>query len=203
MRFPGFGRRWRVCVANLPGMSAGLALWESRRAESVLEVRGRTTSRGTFTTFADAWLRCAAARTHAVPGSSRRTMEEWYCQNSITQCWTRRTRRCAFACIQRGACAELGDAFQPDVEVVYVHGGSGPRLRAKACPLAFWHMLIPHVPGMPDGAKTRGVGWSYNVKVPRVYTMSIRTSNGPRTSVKCSSYSPAHVHRLAKKWIFR
>jgi len=63
----------------------------------------------------------------------------------------------------------LGDATHSQgVEVVYVHGGEARAVRAKACILACWNMLIPYMcPEMPEVQKQ---GLAYNVKVPLVYT---------------------------------
>jgi spermidine dehydrogenase len=63
----------------------------------------------------------------------------------------------------------LGGKNHPNgVEVTYVRGGEARAVRAKACILACWNMLIPHMcPEMPEAQKT---GLAYNIKVPLVYT---------------------------------
>jgi spermidine dehydrogenase len=55
-----------------------------------------------------------------------------------------------------------------EVEVTYVRGGQARRVRAAACVLACYNMVIPYLcPEMPDKQK---VALAYAVKIPLVYT---------------------------------
>lgn len=55
-----------------------------------------------------------------------------------------------------------------EVEVTYVRGGQAHRVRAAACVLACYNMVIPYLcPEMPDKQK---VALAYAVKIPLVYT---------------------------------
>lgn len=63
----------------------------------------------------------------------------------------------------------VGDpAAAKEVEVEYVRGGEARSVRAPACILACWNMVIPYLcPEMTDKQKQ---GLAYGVKVPLVYT---------------------------------
>ena len=63
----------------------------------------------------------------------------------------------------------LGDpASAREVEVTYVRGGRAWTVRAGACVLACWHMMIPYLcPELPEAAAE---ALAYDVKVPLVYT---------------------------------
>ena len=55
-----------------------------------------------------------------------------------------------------------------EVEVTYVRGGQARRVRAAACVLACYNMVIPYLcPEMPDRQKE---ALAYGVKIPLVYT---------------------------------
>ncbi len=65
-----------------------------------------------------------------------------------------------------------GSASDPtsgnEVELTYVRGGAARSVRAKACILACWNMVIPYLcPEMTDKQKD---ALAYGVKVPLVYT---------------------------------
>lgn len=54
------------------------------------------------------------------------------------------------------------------VDVTYIRGGRGHQVRAGACVLAGWHVMIPYLcPELPERQRT---ALSYAVKVPLVYT---------------------------------
>lgn len=63
----------------------------------------------------------------------------------------------------------IGDpAAAKEVEVTYVRGGKGHRIRAANCVLACWNMVIPYLcPEMPAKQKE---ALAYCVKLPLVYT---------------------------------
>jgi spermidine dehydrogenase len=61
-----------------------------------------------------------------------------------------------------------------EVEVTYVRGGQARRVRAAACVLACYNMVIPYLcPEMPDDQKE---ALAYAVKIPLVYT-NVQTRN--------------------------
>jgi spermidine dehydrogenase len=63
----------------------------------------------------------------------------------------------------------VGDpASAREVEITYVRGGRAATVRAGACVLAGWHVMIPYLcPELPERQRT---ALSYAVKVPLVYT---------------------------------
>ena len=63
----------------------------------------------------------------------------------------------------------LGDpASAREVEVTYVRGGHAFTVRAAACVLAGWHVMVPYI--CPEIPEQQRQALSYAVKVPLVYT---------------------------------
>jgi spermidine dehydrogenase len=71
--------------------------------------------------------------------------------------------------------AHLGDpSTAKEVEVTYIRGGKGHRIRAANCVLACYNMIIPFL--CPEMPKTQRDALSYCVKIPLVYT-NVQISN--------------------------
>jgi spermidine dehydrogenase len=69
----------------------------------------------------------------------------------------------------------LGDpAAAKEVEIEYVRGGEARSIRAPACILACWNMVIPYL--CPEMSEAQKQGLAYGVKVPLVYT-NVQISN--------------------------
>jgi spermidine dehydrogenase len=63
----------------------------------------------------------------------------------------------------------LGDpASAADVEIVYVRGGALASVRAKACVLACYNMIIPYL--CPDLPEQQKAALRYASKIPLIYT---------------------------------
>lgn len=63
----------------------------------------------------------------------------------------------------------VGDpATAKEVEIEYVRGGEARSVRAPACILACWNMVIPYL--CPEMSEKQKQGLAYGVKVPLVYT---------------------------------
>ena len=63
----------------------------------------------------------------------------------------------------------LGDpASAREVEVTYVRGGHAFTVRAAACVLAGWHVMVPYI--CPEIPEQQRQALSYAVKVPLIYT---------------------------------
>ncbi|MGA8431001.1 MAG: NAD(P)-binding protein [Candidatus Sulfotelmatobacter sp.] len=84
----------------------------------------------------------------------------------------------------------IGDpATAKEVEVTYVRGGKGHRIRGSNCILACFNMIIPYL--CPEMSSTQKEALSYCVKIPLVYTnVQIANSKAFQKLGLSSVYAP-------------
>ena len=84
----------------------------------------------------------------------------------------------------------IGDpASAKEVEITYVRGGNGHRIRGSNCILACYNMIIPYL--CPEMSSAQKEGLSYCVKIPLVYTnVQISSSKAFQKLGLSSIYSP-------------